>query len=187
MTQLELATRTALPDYLRVLANKYPRPDWEAHSNFDEITRFWLSRHIMFREVLDRLQNDTQLLIERKPDDQSRTTLHRMTSFFLQQLHEHHTIEDRHYFPMLIPLDASMKKAFDILDKDHHALDRNIHDLAQKTNDLLMALQSGTDIRPTAQIVLDTQSNFKTFLNRHLTDEEEIIVPVILEYGPDMG
>jgi hypothetical protein len=34
--------------------------------------------------------------------------------------------------------------------------------------------------------LFDTHVNFEKFLHRHLTDEEEIIVPLILEYDPDL-
>ena len=71
---------------------------------------------------------------------------------------------------------------------NHQALDINIHDLAQKTNLLFFALKSAKDPRPAAENVFAAQFNFEKFLNRHLSDEEELVVPIILEYGgPQWG
>ena len=97
-----LETREALPDHLRVLAEKYPRDNWEAHSNFDELTRFWLDRHLMFREVIGRIQLQTQGYLD-GPAPRFAPELARYTGLFLSQLQGHHSIEDHHYFPVFNP------------------------------------------------------------------------------------
>jgi hypothetical protein len=86
----------------------------------------------MFRDLLGRLQADAKKLIVLDKQYQSKSTLSRLTRFFLHQLHEHHGVEDHLYFPLLIPLDDDLSRGFEILDADHQALDKNIHDLAQK-------------------------------------------------------
>ena len=48
---LALATRSGLPDDLRLLLARYPREVWTGHANLGEMARFWLSRHAMFREL----------------------------------------------------------------------------------------------------------------------------------------
>ena len=53
---LSLETRTGLPDAPRVLAEQYPRTDWEAHENFGEMIQFWIQRHLMFRQLTDVLR-----------------------------------------------------------------------------------------------------------------------------------
>ena len=187
MTQTEISLRKGLPEYLRKLSKHYPREVWEKHSNFNDLTRFWLSRHVMFRELIQRLQQDSQAILANEDNNQGQSnhnhTLSRLTGFMLSQLHEHHNIEDHHYFPMLIPFDADLRNGFDILDKDHQALDKNIEDLASKTNQLLTALQSGRNIQQSAERLLQTQAKFDGFLDRHLSDEEELVIPIILEYG----
>lgn len=180
-----LESRKTLPEHLRVLAEKYPRDGWEAHSNFDEMTRFWLDRHLMFREVIGKIQSQTRGYLD-GPTPRFAPELARYTGFFLNQLHGHHTIEDHHYFPVFNKLDNRLERAFDILDRDHHALDGHIHGLAEKTNAVLEQLQAGRDARSEADLLLTAQHGFERFLNRHLFDEEEIIVPLVLEYAPDM-
>ncbi len=187
MIQSKTTTRSGLPDYLHKLLKIYPREDWQNHNNFNDLTKFWLSRHAMFRELIHRLQSDTRMIMETNPHDKkqaySKLTLSRMTDFLLSSLHEHHTIEDHQFFPMLIPFDSDLRKGFDILEADHQALDKNIHNLAQKSNNLLNALQSGKNVLQSAEQVLETQISFEKFLDRHLVDEEELIIPIILEYG----
>ncbi len=34
-----------------MLIARYPREQWEIHTNLGEMARFWLSRHVMFREL----------------------------------------------------------------------------------------------------------------------------------------
>jgi iron-sulfur cluster repair protein YtfE (RIC family) len=184
---LTLDTRTSLPDHLRVLAEKYPRDMWRGHTNFNELTAFWLDRHLMFRQVLDKLIGDTQAHLDGKAGPRYGAELSRYTGFFLQQLHGHHGIEDAHYFPQFKPLDSRVSAAFDLLDHDHHALDAHLHQLAEDTNAVLRALQSGDTARDPAGALLSRHERFKHFLDRHLTDEEEVIVPLVLEYGADMA
>ena len=191
MPQTEISLREGLPEHLRKLSKHYPREVWEKHSNFNELTQFWLSRHVMFRELIERLQQDSEAIIDSAGNNASnneaqikhKQTLSRLTGFMLSQLHEHHNIEDHHYFPLLIPFDADLRNGFDILDKDHQVLDKNIHDLAGKTNELLSALQTGQAVQQTAEQLLISQRTFDNFLHRHLTDEEELVIPIILEYG----
>lgn len=191
MSQYEISTRKGLPEFLRKLSKHYPREVWEQHSNFNDLTKFWLSRHVMFRELIERLQQDSQAIIEnnRNADGQQtyKSTISRMTGFMLSQLHEHHNVEDHHYFPMLMPFDPDLRKGFDILDADHQLLDKKIHDLADNTNALLTSLHNGQNVQKSAEHLLVTQQKFEQFLDRHLSDEEELIIPIILEYGsPEM-
>ena len=105
------------------------------------------------------------------------------TSAFLNQLHGHHQIEDHHYFPQFIPLDSRLEQGFEILDRDHHALDGHIHALAESTNAVLRKIAAGEDDEKEAVTLLEAQRAFRNFLHRHLDDEEDLVVPVILEYG----
>ncbi|SFQ96265.1 hemerythrin domain-containing protein [Poseidonocella sedimentorum] len=183
---LKLETRKGLPEHLRVLAEKYPAPTWAAHPNFNDLTSFWLERHLMFRQLLDKMIADAEVALDGAPGPRFGAELSRYGGFFLNQLHHHHMIEDDHYFPQFTALDARLERGFEILDADHHALDAHIRDFGQHTNAVLAALQAPGDKRTALGRLHEVQEDFRKFLHRHLTDEEEIIVPLILEYGPDM-
>jgi len=186
MDDLGLGRRDGLPDALRVLVEKLPRGTWEAHPNFSPLTRFWLDRHVMFRDVLDRLQGGTRAFLDGQvaPERYGRETA-RMAQFFLQELHGHHSIEDHHYFPVLEGLDARLERGFKLLDADHHALDGHLNALAGGTNTMLRGL-SGDDPKAGAGALEQQLGDFNGFLDRHLTDEEDLVVPVILTYAPEI-
>ena len=184
MTDLAIETRAGLPEELRVLLAKYPRDGWREHPNFSDLTAFWLDRHMMFREVLSRMQSATQMHMA-SPQERFGPEIARYTGFFLNQLHEHHGIEDHYYFPQLRKFDFRLHRAFEMLDADHHALDGQIDNLAQATNALLADLQAERAGEPGR--LLEAQEGFERFLVRHLEDEEEVIMPVILKYAPEMG
>ena len=179
-----LAHRKELPEALRVLIAEYPRTHWEGHDNFSDLTRFWLERHVMFREVLDRLNEDTRSFLAGNLDARvfaARSA--RLTVFFLNQLHAHHSIEDQHYFPMLSGLAPGLENGFALLDGDHHELEPLIADLATLTNAMLRP-QDGRIRRDDVGRIETHLTSFQIFLDRHLTDEEELVVPTILKYGP---
>ncbi len=179
----ELDGRDGLPEALRVLVETLPRSGWEAHPNFDGLTRFWLDRHLMFRDVLGRLRSGAEARLDGKIDPMrhARET-QRYAGFLLNELHGHHSIEDHHYFPVLQGLDARVARGFDLLDADHVALDGHMHRLAEVTNAYLAEFEAAAG----AGRLREALAGFERFLDRHLTDEEDLVVPVILTYAPDL-
>ncbi len=174
-----LDSRAGLPPELRVLADLYPRTLWRGHANFDAMTAFWLDRHGMFRDLADRMIAQSQAELDRHADRFLQNKA-RYVSVMLDQLHTHHMVEDHHYFPQLMTLDDRIAGAFDLLERDHHALDRQMHRLAEAAN-AAIAQQAG----PAAvAALLEAEEGLARFLNRHLADEEEIVVPLILEHAP---
>lgn len=182
--QHPLATRTGLPDALRILLRDYPRAGWEADPGFAGLLRFWLDRHLMFRDILIRLQDQTEQLLNNDIAAQTYAAdLSRYGGTFVQELHAHHHIEDTHYFPKLVDLDSPIAKGFAILDRDHHAIDADLNDFVASANALLGQIHTTTDLRPKAEVFLDQLRTLDRLLNRHLTDEEDLVVPVVLKYG----
>ncbi len=180
---LELQDRSGLPDALRVLLEKYPRETWQQNSRFEGLVRFWLERHLMFRRLLEILTEDNTGALDRTMEpDQYKARLARYGGIFVNELHTHHHIEDHQYFPSLQRLDARLERGFDLLDSDHHELDAHLNVFTGTANAVLT--------EPDSSGVLDSAGRFhevmretSRFLDRHLTDEEELIVPVILEHG----
>jgi hypothetical protein len=83
---LALANRTGLPDALRVLLAEYPRDLWTSHRNFDGLTRFWLERHLGFRQLMDGLQGRTRVFLDRPATRSEAQQVHRMASALIQHL-----------------------------------------------------------------------------------------------------
>ncbi|MBK1634658.1 hemerythrin domain-containing protein [Rhodovulum adriaticum] len=185
LEKTDLTARTGLPDALRTLLQDHPRDLWESHENFDGLTRFWMERHMMFRRLLAGMTTRTEALLDGNiAPERARHGLGQQAQMLLSQLHAHHRIEDVHYFPRLSALEPGLQHGFEILDHDHHALDEKLHALADATNRLLRA----EPIRLTdrAGALHGELAGFSRFLDRHLLDEEELVVPIILKNGAEL-
>lgn len=188
MEDLDLQSRDGLPDALRVLLDDYPPDAWEAHPNFTGLVRFWLERHMMFRRLLVQLQNDVQALLDRKLDPLRYSAhLSRYGSMLVSDLHGHHQIEDHHYFPQLKKLEARIERGFDMLERDHAAMDGLIASFAEAANSVIGAQQDDADLRDRVGGFQATLNGFEAQLLRHLEDEENLVVPVILKSGAAPG
>lgn len=181
----DLATRTALPDALRILLAEHPRDSWETHRHFDGLVRFWLDRHLMFRRMLAIMQADTEALLDRRVDPQAHAgRLAQIGSRFVADLHGHHQIEDGHYFPVLAQAEPRLVLGFDLLDADHHALDGLLARFAEGANGLLSVWQDDAARPDAAGRFLTVLGETQRLIDRHLVDEEDLVVPVILQHGP---
>lgn len=184
MTDPDLSTRTGLPDALRVLLEDYPRAGWQDDPNFQGLVAFWLERHLMFRRLMGTMQTDMQGLLDRTlAPQQAAARLSRFGGMFVEQLHGHHTIEDRHYFPVLAAREPRIEKGFAILDKDHHALDGHLDRFVKGANAVLRTLDDPDALRTRAGRFHGDLTGLEALLDRHLTDEEDLVVPVILRHG----
>lgn len=181
---LALARRTGLPDALRVLLEEYPRDAWQAHPNFGGLVAFWLDRHLMFRRLDAMLTDAVQTALDRKSDPQNfARNVSRFGEMLLEQLHGHHMIEDQHYFPLLVQKAPVLERGFDILDRDHHALDPLLTEFANAANGAITGAMANKG--PDAIAPLERElTRLSRLLDRHLQDEEELVVPVILKFGP---
>lgn len=182
---LSLTTRSGLPDDLRLLLVRYPREVWTGHANLGEMARFWLSRHAMFRELGAMLDDAAERFRDGGIDAQHFAGLFApRLQFFLQQLHVHHHIEDDHYFPIFRKADARLVHGFEMLEGDHDALAVNIENTVNAANDFLHALSGPLDtVRPAAEGYMQNGAALLRGLTRHLDDEEDLIVPLILDRG----
>lgn len=174
---LDLTRRDGLPPALRALCDSYPREDWPSHANFDGLVAFWMDRHLMFRTLCDTLRGDAEALVDGNIDPKRmQGRLSRYGGMLLQQLHMHHQIEDAHYFPKLVRYEADLARGFEILDTDHHQMDDLLEGFAKAANGVLQGQGDAGRYR-------DEIAAFEGFLLRHLEDEEDLIVPILLKHG----
>lgn len=184
---LRVESRKQLPDDLRFLLEKYPRETWQQHANLGEMAQFWLQRHDMFRELSGMLQGSVSEYREGRlaPAAFAQWFAPRLR-FFLQQLHGHHQIEDMHYFPVFAKAERRLQRGFDILDSDHHVIHDALERNSEKAREFLLALQQNEDKqRFAADAYADENAGLMDMLTRHLADEEDIIIPLILDRGEE--
>ncbi len=182
---LKLETRDGWPPELQILLQQYPREVWPGHQNLGEVARFWLDRHNGFRELGGTLLDATADFREgRLTPDQFRRFFAPRLQYFLQGLEGHHQIEDHHYFPVFRAAETRLLKGFDVLEGDHEALHEAIGRTVDAANALLGTMESDGDARRAAtDAYADSSERLVQGLRRHLDDEEDLIVPVILDQG----
>lgn len=180
-----LDSRTGLPEDLRVLLARYPREHWQGHENLGQLTRFWLDRHNMFRELGASLKSKLADFREEKIQaPEFGSWFAPRLQFFLQQLEAHHHIEDDSYFPVFRAAEQKLAKGFDILENDHEIIHASILDSVQAANTFLQSLSGDADkMKAAADDYSGTNEKLLKQLLRHLDDEEDLIVPLILDQG----
>lgn len=179
---LALHLRRALPDEYLILLRDYPRAGWPDHANFNGLAAFWLDRHLGFRAMMTQLRSDAQARLDGTLEARDYAQrLQRIGSRFLGELVGHHQIEDTAYFPQLAAREPRIARGFDLLDSDHHALHALIDGFAEGANALLRA---ATDPAQRAEVgrFAPLLAQFDTMLGQHLTDEEDLVLPVVLKH-----
>lgn len=176
---LKLEIRLGLPDGLQVLLRELPRAGWEDHPNFAGLASFWMERHMLFRQILDILTDETEQRLEKRLSAEKLSQrVNRLGGMLLGTLHEHHGIEDSVYFPKMQLMEPRLLRGFTMLDKDHHQLDEWLARFAESADHLIQHPS-----RETTWAFHSELARLGPLLERHLGDEEDLIIPVILKTG----
>ena len=174
----------AMPDEMRILLNQYPREAWDAHPGFKDKTRQWLNAHQGFRRLIDLLDEDARALLDKNmaPTHYAKR-LSRYGSILIGNLHGHHGWEDYEYFPELSVADPRFDHGLEILEKDHAALDVVLDAFTDIGNSALkLEKLDETKLYEKVGKLHPVIETIDAFLDRHLGDEEELAVPIILEH-----
>ena len=184
-TALALDTRAGWPADLRLLIERYPREVWEGHANLGAMAQFWLQRHDMFREIAAALEQATAAFRDGTASAQDlRTWFPSRLQFFLQQLNAHHQIEDLHYFPVFQAAERTLARGFDVLEADHGTIHRSIDATVTTANTFLRVATNDADaLRLAGDSYSAASDRLIRQLSRHLGDEEDLIIPLILDRG----
>jgi len=182
-TNLMLDARTGLPDDVAYLRAAHPREGWRAAPTFGQLADFWLGVHAQLRQEGAAVEALTAALIDgrmTRADFPPRfvAALNR----HLGHLDMHHRIEDQSYFPEFRALDVRMAAAFDLLEADHAAVHRMLEETVGAARGLLSALVAG-DAPHEAEAFALRSRRLIALLDRHLADEEEIVIPAMLVHG----
>jgi hypothetical protein len=184
-SDLALDSRAGWPPDLRLLIDRYPREVWGAHANLGAMAQFWLQRHDMFREIGDALAEATAAFREGSATAQDfRAWFAPRLQFFLQQLNAHHQVEDLHYFPVFQAAEARLAHGFDVLETDHKVIHEQIAATVESANVFLRTAVNDPDpLRVAGERYAGTSGALLRLLTRHLGDEEDLIIPLILDRG----
>lgn len=184
MTQYDIHVRQGLPEEMQLLLRDYPRDIWPDHPNFADSIGNWMGAHHMFRQLAEIITLDTQSVLNKDSDPETYAKrLGRFGNMLVRNLHGHHGWEDHQFFPELEAADSRFLKGLEMLETDHEEMDKILDDLTRSANRFLKL----SDLSPkdaTAELpdVLSASSGIQTFLTRHLADEEDLVVPILLHH-----
>ncbi|MEI9891182.1 MAG: hemerythrin domain-containing protein [Caulobacteraceae bacterium] len=182
---LPLPTRTGLPSSIAYLRDIHPQAQWPDHANYGEMAAFWLQVHNSLREHAWALALDTDALREGRLDAAGfqRRFVPRYNNF-IQHLAGHHQIEDTVYFPRFRALDPRMVAGFDLLEHDHGLIHQALLASLGGAQGVMAALAEGGDAqRQAIDAYGGAAERLLDLLLRHLADEEDLVIPAILEHG----
>ena len=99
----------------------------------------------------------------------------------------HHQIEDFEYFPEFRHAEPRLSAGFDRLEREHATLNRNVDAALAALAELHAAVERAAEPASTATLKLaaqryvDAAATLSADLLRHLHDEENLVVPLLLE------
>lgn len=173
-----------MPEEVQLLLRTYPRDDWEAHPGFKEKTRQWLSAHQMFRRLGNLLRAETENYLDKTSNPREYAARFRnYGGIMVGNLHGHHGWEDMSYFPELSAADPRFNAGLEILEKDHATLDVVLETFTDTANHMLRLIhRDEPSAYDEAGKLRSTIETIEAFLQRHLSDEEDLAVPIILHH-----
>lgn len=173
-----------MPSEMRLLLSDYPRDSWEAHPGFHEKTRHWLGAHQMFRRLANRVRLDAETYLDGKYElDYYGGRLAYYGNVLVGNLHGHHGWEDHSYFPELSKADARFDAGLAVLEQDHADLDKVLDHFTRTANRAIQLIQlDEAQVRDEVGKLHGNAEMIEAFLKRHLSDEEELAVPIILHH-----
>lgn len=181
----DIDERAGWPEELRVLLERHPRSTWgESRS---PLARFWLEKHDGFRHQARELEAaNADFRAERSSARDFAIRVAPRLQTFIAYLHGHHQIEDYHYFPAFMQAEPRLTAGFETLERDHVTLAAGIEDVVRAANELVEAVRSAGDgdgepQRHAGRRYADACGLLCGRLLRHLDDEEDLIIPLMLE------
>jgi hypothetical protein len=164
---------------------RHPRETWPRSRS--TAAAFWL-------EVHDHLRRDTAGLraastdYRNSPAQLAAVAAPRLRGL-VAAMHGHHQIEDFHYFPALRHTEPKLAAGFDRLEREHVSLTGKIEAALGAIAELHAAVKGSAEPTAPATISLAVQRYVDAAealcreLEGHLSDEENLVVPLLLEHG----
>jgi hypothetical protein len=165
---------------VRARLERHPRKSWRQDPTHG--ARFWLEIHDGFRRESSGL---IALLDEHRSGRRAAAELAVVSAPRLKgmvgRLHDHHEIEEFEYFPAFRALEPKLAQGFAVLASDHARLQRHVDDTVAALAELLSAVANdAAGARITDDYAAKTDELCRA-LERHLDDEEDLIIPLLLE------
>lgn len=167
------------------MLDKHPRATW--HSREIPAAEFWLGVHGGFRRDAAALTALGQDFLDRRlPASELAVVAGARLRGLVALLRAHHAVEDHHYFPTLRAGNPKLGTGFDLLARDHTALEEDIRASLAALGELTASAHSGAlpiATRQAAERFASLGERLNRKLLRHLNDEEDVVIPMLIEHG----
>lgn len=175
---------TPLPENMQALLAQYPRDAWATHPNFRQATKNWLSAHRMFRYLTALIHREVKGYLEGGLDpNEFAANLSYYGDALVRNLHGHHNWEDRIYFPELVKAEPRFKVGLETLENDHQTLNKLLDAFTRQSNRVVKLIQlDEAQAQEEAATLPPLCEKLAALLSRHLSDEEDLAVPIILHH-----
>ena len=174
------------PAELTFLLERHPRATWPARSSAS--VEFWLAVH-------ERLRHDCAGLAAvaneygagRRAAPQLAVVAAPRLRGLIAAMHGHHQIEDVEYFHAFRRTEPRLARGFDLLEQEHAELNADVDAALAALGELRAtaerAAQAGAaTLALAAQRYIELTERLCERLVRHLRDEEDLVVPLLLEH-----
>ena len=175
----------AWPPHLAFLLERHPRATWPTAGS--STAAFWLDVH-------EHLRRDTAGL-ELAADDyrRGRSSAAQLAVIaaprlrgLVARMHGHHQIEDTLYFPAFRRTEPRLGAGFDRLERGHSTLNLGVETTLAALAELRAAAERAAEpatLRLAAERYVDAAAALCRGLLRHLEDEENLVVPLLIARG----
>lgn len=181
---LNLDQRSGLPEEMRFLLQQHPRDTWR--NSRSALAQFWVDKHAhMKRQSVALMGANADYREQRMSAVDFGTAIAPRLQGFLAELHGHHQIEDFHYFPAFRNAEPRLGPGFDVLARDHELLHKGIMDIVEAVNAFITTIRDDATAdadaqRHAADRYVRASELMHARLERHLADEEDLIIPLML-------
>ena len=172
--------RQKLPDVIQSQLLNIERDQWPSHPRYGGKAAFFIQYHGDLLATAATIDEQLQALLDSSLQAFSAAQLHAVLSasrYLLERAHHHHQIEDHVYFPQFKRIMPKLSHGIDLLDQDHKILNTALHEL-----EIIVHTMIKIDIiaNPQLQDFSAKVIRLQKILQRHLYDEEELIIPIFL-------
>ena len=158
------------------LYNKLPPDQWFG-ADYAYKTSGWLKVHTNIRKRQRILVQISDAYISGEFDwSEYRSQILKRINMHVLKLHQHHGVEDDGFFPEFVSMYPKLAPAFEILGHDHEYLNELL-DKLQIQNDQLA--RSEIEDKALAEELHKTLVAVTDLLQQHLTDEEDLVIPIL--------
>lgn len=177
----DLRRRTELSPTLRRYLVALERDGWSRHPRYGGLPSFWMSMHASLRDGSGQLVGGLEALMDvpagAVAEAVARSRVVDLGDDLIGVTHHHHQVEDTHYFPLFLRAVPALQDPLRLLDGDHRVLAAAI----VETEAGLDRLRRGAADRDAVADLLGPSRELARILERHLHDEEEVVIPLLLE------